>query len=79
MPATNSNLVATPKSSGTSTAGESKGDDGSMQQDGIAERNKEFFRTKRDETEHADAEVVQEKHAARSQLSPKARQEAEDA
>ena len=46
---------------------------------GIAARNQEFFQQQRKEKERADAEAAQEKHAARSRLSPEARQEAEEA
>ena len=46
---------------------------------GITARNQEFFQQRRKEKERADAEAAQEKHAARSRLSPEARQEAEEA
>ena len=67
---TSSNAVGT-------TTGESKGSDGDeAARGGIAARNQEFFQHQRKETERADAEAAREKHAARLQLSPEARQEA---
>ena len=70
---TSSNAVGT-------TTGESKGSDGDeATRGGIAARNQEFFQHQRKETERADAEAAREKHAARLQLSPEARQEAEEA
>ena len=62
------------------TPRESKGCDGDEATGGgIAARNKDFFQHQRKQKELADAEAAQEKHAAQSQLSPKARQESEKA
>ena len=56
------------------TAGESKGCN-----DGIEARNKEFFQHRRKEKESANTKAAHEKIAARSQLSPEARQAVEEA
>ena len=65
---TSSNAVGT-------TTGESKGCEAAR--GGMAARNQEFFQHQRKETGRVDAEAAQEKRAARSRLSPEARQEAE--
>ena len=79
--AARNSTVAASSSVAVAMTGEKKGNDDRDEaaRDGIAARNKEFFRHRRKDVDRSDAEAAQKKHAAHSQLSPKARQAAEEA